>query len=94
MASLLRRVPTLEAPAGPRETGRFEVLLGSSAAEATRSLIGELRARPERGQVPSARVIETEADLGADVPAAHAFGDRTPVWSPGGSSSRPITTVV
>ena len=92
MASLLRRVPTLEAPAGPRETGRL--LLGSSAAEATRSLIGELRARPERGRVPSARVVETEADLGADVPAAHAFGDRTPVWSPGGSSSRLITTVV
>ncbi len=92
MASLLRRVSTLEAPAGPRETGRLEALLGSAAAEATRSLIGELRAVPERGQVPSARLIETEADLGAGVPAA--FGDRTPVWSPGGSSSRPITTVV
>ena len=94
MAALPPRVPPLETPPGPHETGRLEALLGSTTVEAAPALIGEVRVRPELGEVPSVRIVETGADPGADVRAAHAFRGRTPVRNSRGAPSRPIAAVV
>jgi hypothetical protein len=94
VAALPPRVPPLEAPPGPQETGRLEALLGSTTVEAAPALIGEVRVRPELGGVPSVRIVETGADPGADVRAAHAFRGHTAVCTSRGAPSRSITAVV
>ena len=64
-------------------------LLGSPAAEAARGLIGQVLVRRGSGAARAARIVETEAYLGADDPAAHAFRGRTPrtepLWGPPGT---------
>ena len=59
-------------------------LLAHPPAEAARLLLGTVIVRRQGRDVRAARVVETEAYLGEDDPAAHAFRGRTartaPLW--------------
>jgi DNA-3-methyladenine glycosylase len=63
--------------------------LGRPPAEAARLLLGTVIVRRAGGGVRAARIVETEAYLGEDDPAAHAFRGRTartdPLWGPPGT---------
>lgn len=78
-ASILPGVPPLENLSNRGDAARLKALLGSPAAEAARGLIGQVLVRPGVGEV---RIVETEAYLGAEDPAAHAFRGRTPRTEP------------
>lgn len=64
-------------------------LLAHPPAEAARLLLGTVIVRREGDDVRVARIVETEAYLGQDDPAAHAFRGRTPrtapLWGPPGT---------
>lgn len=64
-------------------------LLAHPPAEAARLLLGTVIVRRQGPDVRAARIVETEAYLGGDDPAAHAFRGRTPrtapLWGPPGT---------
>ena len=74
---------------GPRERARLRALLRSPAVEAARGLIGQVLVRRDSRGIRAARIVETEAYLGAGDPAAHAFRGRTrrtdPLWGEPGT---------
>jgi len=61
-----------------REQTRLRRLLSRSAADAARALIGCVLVRRHRGRTLEARIVEAEAYLGFDDPAAHVYRGRTP----------------
>jgi DNA-3-methyladenine glycosylase len=82
-------VAAFEDAPGPRERARLRALLRSPTVEAARGLIGQVLVRRARGKARAARIVETEAYLGAADPAAHAFRGRTrrtePLWGEPGT---------
>jgi len=75
-------VSALQDVPGLRERARLRALLSSSATEAARGLIGQVLVRRGCGEPRAARIVETEAYLGARDPAAHACRGRTPRTEP------------
>jgi DNA-3-methyladenine glycosylase len=76
--------------ASTAERSRLLALLSRPAPEAARALIGHVLVRRlSDGRRLTARVVETEAYLGARDEAAHAFRGRTPrtepLWGPTGT---------
>jgi DNA-3-methyladenine glycosylase len=71
------------------ERRRLTAILSHPPAEAARLLLGTVLVRRREGTVRAARIVETEAYLGAEDPAAHAFRGRTartaPLWGPPGT---------
>jgi len=67
--------------AGPAERRRLLAALEQPAPDAARALLGQIVVR--RGRRPlAARIVEVEAYLGFEDPAAHAFRGRTPRTEP------------
>jgi DNA-3-methyladenine glycosylase len=77
------------AAAGAAERARLLRLLRRPAAEAARGLLGCVLVRRAGGRLLRARVVETEAYLGPEDPAAHSYAGRTPrtepLWGPPGT---------
>ena len=74
----------LAAP-GPAERKRLLAGLGQPPVEAARFLLGNVLVRRLGRGALAARIVETEAYLGEDDPAAHAYGGRRtrrtePLW--------------
>ena len=69
-------------PPGPGDRARLRALLSRPAADAARGLIGCVLVRHAHGRTLAARIVEAEAYLGADDPAAHVFRGRTPRTTP------------
>ena len=71
------------------ERRRLVDLLAQGPEEAARSLLGTVLVRRLGARTLSARIVEVEAYLGQDDPAAHAFRGRTtrnaPLWGPPGT---------
>jgi DNA-3-methyladenine glycosylase len=67
-----------------REQRRLLNILSRDAEQAARLLLGTVIVRRQGRAVRAARIVETEAYLGRDDPAAHAFRGRTartaPLW--------------
>jgi len=67
-----------------RERRRLLTVLGRGPEQAARLLLGTVIVRRHGREVRAARIVETEAYLGEDDPAAHAFRGRTartaPLW--------------
>jgi DNA-3-methyladenine glycosylase len=61
---------------------RLRALLARPAADAARGLIGWVLVRRTGGRARAARIVETEAYLGAGDPAAHVFRGPTPRTAP------------
>jgi DNA-3-methyladenine glycosylase len=74
------REPDAKVP-GPAERRRLLARLELPAPEAARALLGQVLVR--RGRRPlRARIVEAEAYLGFEDPAAHAYRGRTPRTEP------------
>ena len=75
--------------AGARERSRLLRLLGRPTVEAARALLGCVLVRRFGERVLRARIVETEAYLGPEDPAAHSYAGRTPrtepLWGPPGT---------
>jgi DNA-3-methyladenine glycosylase len=79
----------LAAP-GPAERKRLLAGLGQDPEAAARFLLGKILVRRAGRNALAARIVETEAYLGVDDPAAHAYGGRRtrrtePLWGPAGT---------
>ena len=77
-------------PPGPAERKRLLAGLGGPPVEAARFLLGKILVRRAGRATLAARIVETEAYLGVDDPAAHAYGGRRtrrtePLWGPPGT---------
>ena len=70
------------ATADARERARLRARLVQPTAEAARSLLGCVLVRRSGAATRAVRIVETEAYLGAEDPAAHAFAGRTPRTEP------------
>jgi DNA-3-methyladenine glycosylase len=75
---------------GPAERNRLLAGLGQDPVAAARFLLGKILVRRIGRQTLAARIVETEAYLGVDDPAAHAYGGRhtrrtEPLWGPAGT---------
>lgn len=75
---------------GPAERKRLLAGLSQDPVAAARYLLGKILVRRIGGRTLSARIVETEAYLGVDDPAAHAYGGlctrRTePLWGRAGT---------
>ena len=77
------------ATAGARERARLRARLLQPTAEAARSLLGCVLVRRESGRARAVRIVETEAYLGPEDPAAHTVAGRTrrtePLFGPAGT---------
>ena len=82
-------MPPFSEPARPRERARLLAGLSRPAEEAARFLLGHVLVRRRGRRAQAVRIVETEAYLGEDDPAAHAFHGRTkrtaPLWGPPGT---------
>ena len=82
-----RRAATASPAAAERR--RLGDLLGQGPEAAARSLLGTVLVRRLGARTLAARIVEVEAYLGEDDPAAHAFRGRTarnaPLWGPPGT---------
>jgi len=65
-----------------REQERLRRLLSRRAADVARALIGCVLVRRQRGRTREARIVEAEAYLGFDDPAAHVYRGPTPRTQP------------
>ena len=78
----------LTAP-GAAEARRLRGLLAHPPEQAARLLLGTVLVRRLARRLLAARIVETEAYLGAGDPAAHSFRGRTartaPLWGPPGT---------
>jgi DNA-3-methyladenine glycosylase len=77
-------------PPGPTEARRLLGLLSRPALEAAPLLLGQVLVRRLGRRRLAVRLVETEAYLGVEDPAAHAYGGRRtrrtePLWGPPGS---------
>jgi DNA-3-methyladenine glycosylase len=76
-------------PAGAAEARRLARGLAQEPPAAARFLLGQVLVRRLARRVVAARIVETEAYLGAEDPAAHAYRGRTartePLWGPPGT---------
>jgi DNA-3-methyladenine glycosylase len=75
---------------GPAERKRLLAGLGQDPVAAARFLLGKILVRRIGRSALAARIVETEAYLGVDDPAAHAYGGRRtrrtePLWGPAGT---------
>ena len=76
-------------PAGAAEARRVARGLAQPPPDAARFLLGQVLVRRIRRRTLAVRIVETEAYLGLEDPAAHAFRGRTartePLWGPPGT---------
>jgi DNA-3-methyladenine glycosylase len=82
-------VADLVPPAGAAETRRLRAGLSQPPESAARFLLGRILVRRHGRGTVAVRIVETEAYLGQDDPAAHAFRGQTPrtrpLWGPPGT---------
>jgi DNA-3-methyladenine glycosylase len=76
-------------PAPPAEARRLRRGLSQPPPAAAQFLLGQVLVRRIARRVVAVRIVETEAYLGTDDPAAHAYRGRTartePLWGPAGT---------
>ena len=80
-APAVKRALTIAFPSAS-ERRRLLEILSRPPQEAARLLLGTVLVRRLGREVRAARIVETEAYLGVDDPAAHAFRGRTPRTDP------------
>jgi len=82
-------VPTFSKPPSARERARLLAGLSAPVVEAARFLLGHVLVRRQGRSVLPVRIVETEAYLGENDPAAHSYRGRTkrtePIWGPPGT---------